>query len=71
MHPDIRLYPGHGAGSACGGKGIGAGNFCTMGKQFETNFGMLIKEKGEFVSKITEGVAKPPAYFFHDVTKNQ
>ena len=30
---DIRLYPGHGAGSSCG-KSIGAGNYCTLGAQF-------------------------------------
>ena len=29
---EMRLYPGHGSGSACG-KSIGAGNYCTLGKQ--------------------------------------
>lgn len=27
---DVILYPGHGAGSACG-KSIGTGTFCTIG----------------------------------------
>ena len=29
---NLRIYPGHGSGSACG-KSIGAGNFCTIGAQ--------------------------------------
>jgi glyoxylase-like metal-dependent hydrolase (beta-lactamase superfamily II) len=29
LDTSIRLYPGHGSGSACG-KAIGAGNFCTL-----------------------------------------
>lgn len=29
---DIRVYPGHGAGSSCG-KAIGKGDFCTIGTQ--------------------------------------
>ena len=32
LEPEIRLYPGHGSGSACG-KSIGSGNFCTLGAQ--------------------------------------
>lgn len=29
---DIRIYPGHGAGSSCG-KSIGKGDFCMLGTQ--------------------------------------
>jgi hydroxyacylglutathione hydrolase len=29
LDQNLRLYPGHGAGSACG-KSIGSGNFCTL-----------------------------------------
>lgn len=29
MNPDLRIYPGHGSGSACG-KAIGAGNYCDL-----------------------------------------
>lgn len=41
LDPEIRLYPGHGSGSACG-KAIGAGNFCTLGVQGEKNYGFTI-----------------------------
>lgn len=29
LNPDLRIYPGHGSGSACG-KSIGAGNYCNL-----------------------------------------
>jgi glyoxylase-like metal-dependent hydrolase (beta-lactamase superfamily II) len=32
LNGDIRLYPGHGSGSACG-KSIGKGDFCTLSTQ--------------------------------------
>ena len=32
LHNDIRVYPGHGAGSSCG-KAIGKGDFCSIGAQ--------------------------------------
>ena len=41
---DLRLYPGHGSGSACG-KSIGGGNFCSLGAQASKNYGFLIKDK--------------------------
>ena len=31
LEDDVIVYPGHGAGSACG-KSIGKGHFCTIGK---------------------------------------
>lgn len=41
---EIRVYPGHGSGSACG-KAIGAGNFCTLGQQKVGNYGFLFQNK--------------------------
>jgi glyoxylase-like metal-dependent hydrolase (beta-lactamase superfamily II) len=32
LNDDIRIYPGHGSGSACG-KSIGKGDFCSLGTQ--------------------------------------
>jgi glyoxylase-like metal-dependent hydrolase (beta-lactamase superfamily II) len=40
----MRLYPGHGSGSACG-KSIGAGNYCTVGTQFTNNYGFKFTNK--------------------------
>lgn len=44
LDKNLRLYPGHGAGSACG-KSIGAGNFCTLGAQHEKNYGFLFTDR--------------------------
>ena len=44
LDKSMRIYPGHGAGSACG-KSIGAGNFCTLGTQHEFNYGFLTTNK--------------------------
>lgn len=39
LSDDLRVYPGHGAGSACG-KSIGKGDFCTLGNQKKSNYGL-------------------------------
>lgn len=39
LKDDIRVYPGHGSGSACG-KSIGKGDFCTLGTQKKNNYGL-------------------------------
>lgn len=44
----LRIYPGHGSGSACG-KSIGAGNFCDLKTQCEKNYAFLIQNKNEFI----------------------
>lgn len=70
MDKSLRIYPGHGAGSACG-KSIGAGNFCTLGVQHESNYGFLITDKKEFIHKLIDGLPNPPSYFFYDAKLNQ
>ncbi len=66
----IRIYPGHGSGSACG-KSIGAGNFCLLETQKEKNYALKIEDEKEFIKIATEDLNKPPGYFFHDVKLNQ
>jgi len=36
LDKELRFYPAHGGGSACGGS-IGGGNYCTIGTQLEKN----------------------------------
>jgi hydroxyacylglutathione hydrolase len=67
---DIRLYPGHGSGSACG-KSIGTGNYCTMGVQNTKNYGFKFTNKEDFVKELTENIPKAPKYFFYDADLNQ
>jgi hydroxyacylglutathione hydrolase len=70
LDKDMRIYPGHGAGSSCG-KSIGAGNFCTLGAQHESNYAFLITDRKEFIKKLVDGLPTPPSYFFHDAKINQ
>ena len=65
-----RLYPGHGAGSACG-KSIGAGNFCTLGVQATKNYGFKFTSKEEFVKEVSSNIPAPPKYFFYNAGLNQ
>lgn len=66
---NIRVYPAHGAGSACG-KAIGGGNFCTLGQQKTNNYGFKHDDREKFIAQVTN-IAAPPKYFFHDSSLNQ
>jgi hydroxyacylglutathione hydrolase len=67
---DVVVYPGHGAGSACG-KNIGKETFSTIGVQKKMNYALQAKTKEEFVKAVTEGLAAPPTYFFMDAMLNK
>jgi len=70
LKPNVRVLPGHGSGSSCG-KAISDGNVCTLETQFKTNHAFQFNSKNDFVKKITEGITKPPQYFFHSAKLNQ
>lgn len=73
IHPladDVIVYPAHGPGSACG-KNIGKETFSTIGQQKLTNYALQPQTKEEFITKVTDGLAKPPAYFFADARINK
>jgi glyoxylase-like metal-dependent hydrolase (beta-lactamase superfamily II)/rhodanese-related sulfurtransferase len=59
---DIIVYPGHGAGSACG-KNIGKETFDTLGNQKKKNWALQNISKDEFVKEATTGLLPPPQYF--------
>lgn len=62
-HPDwLQLWPGHGAGSACG-KGLGAVPQTTLGYERLFNPGLTISDEDAFVAWVLEGQPEPPAYF--------
>lgn len=44
LNDDIRIYPGHGSGSACG-KSIGKGDFCSLETQKQNNYGLKVNNK--------------------------
>lgn len=68
--PDnLIVYPGHGAGSACG-KNIGKETVSTIGEQKKTNYAMQDLSKDEFIYVVTKDLPTPPSYFFKDAKIN-
>lgn len=62
-HEDwLQLWPGHGAGSACG-KGISAIPSSTLGYERRFNWAFNVKTEADFVERVLEGQPEPPAYF--------
>jgi len=61
--PDhLQVWPGHGAGSACG-KALGAVPSSTVGYEKRANWGVGTLDEAEFVRQVLEGQPEPPAYF--------
>ncbi|MES2524812.1 MAG: MBL fold metallo-hydrolase [Gemmatimonadota bacterium] len=61
--PDhLQLWPGHGAGSACG-KALGAVPSSTVGYEKIGNWGLAAIGEAEFVRTVLDGQPDPPRYF--------
>lgn len=58
----IQVWPGHGAGSACG-KSLGAVPSSTVGYEKLVNWALQIEDKNSFVDALLEGQPEPPKYF--------
>ena len=68
---DIIVYPGHGAGSACG-KNMSSETFDTLGNQKRTNYALRADmTKEEFIKEVTTGLKTPPQYFPFNVKLNK
>lgn len=68
---ELIIYPGHGAGSACG-KNMSKETVGTLGEQKRTNYALRSDmTKEEFIDEVTDGLATPPAYFPDSVMKNK
>ncbi|MFT7343798.1 MAG: hydroxyacylglutathione hydrolase [Lentimonas sp.] len=70
--PDsVVVYPGHGAGSACG-KNMSKETVGLLGEQKQGNYALRSDmTKEEFVLELTEGLLPPPAYFPLNVHLNK
>jgi len=69
--PDETLvYPGHGAGSACG-KSLSSETVSTLGAQKKQNYALAPMEKRAFVRLITADQPEAPAYFSYDAHLNR
>ncbi len=61
--PDhLQIWPGHGAGSACG-KSLGAVPVSTLGYEKRFNWALQHEDEEAFVSDILAGQPEPPMYF--------
>jgi hydroxyacylglutathione hydrolase len=67
---DVIVYPGHGAGSACG-KNMSIATVDTLGNQKQSNYALLQPNKAAFIQAVTDGLLPPPAYFSQNVGMNK
>ena len=68
---EVIVYPGHGAGSACG-KNMMKETVDTLGNQKNMNYALRADmSKDEFIKEVTDGLTKPPAYFPENVMMNK
>jgi hydroxyacylglutathione hydrolase len=58
----LQVWPGHGAGSACG-KGLSAMPQSTVGYELRYNWAFQVKDEQEFVDAVLSGQPEPPKYF--------
>jgi hydroxyacylglutathione hydrolase len=69
--PDaVRVFPGHGAGSACG-KDLSAELVSTIGQQRAVNYACQPMSEERFIALITSGQPSAPGYFAHDAILNR
>jgi hydroxyacylglutathione hydrolase len=70
LNDDIMIYPGHGAGSACG-KNMSKETFDTLGHQKKVNYALRPElTKAEFIREVLAGLTSPPEYFPKNVLMN-
>lgn len=69
--PDpTRVFPAHGAGSACG-KNLSTEKWSTIGQQRSENYALQFTDANTFVAAVTEGQPEAPGYFIYDAVRNQ
>jgi hydroxyacylglutathione hydrolase len=68
---EVIVYPGHGAGSACG-KNMSKETVSTIGQQKASNYALRAgMSKEEFIKEVTDGLLPPPPYFGFNVAMNK
>ncbi|PZR21316.1 MAG: MBL fold metallo-hydrolase [Citrobacter freundii] len=67
---DVIVYPGHGAGSACG-KNMSTETSDRLGHQKKVNYALQPElSRDEFIRQLNEGLVAPPGYFPLNVLMN-
>jgi glyoxylase-like metal-dependent hydrolase (beta-lactamase superfamily II)/rhodanese-related sulfurtransferase len=67
---DTRVFPAHGAGSACG-KQLSTETSSTIGTQRAGNYALQPMSEDDFVAAVTEGQPLRPQYFEFDAQRNR
>ena len=67
---DTKVYPAHGAGSACG-KNLSTETVSTIGEQRRTNYALAPMTEDEFVDAVTQGQSVAPLYFSFAANRNR
>lgn len=70
LSDDVIVYPGHGAGSACG-KNMMKETVDTLGHQKEMNYALRQPTRAAFIAAVLDGLSLPPAYFPGNVSMNK
>lgn len=69
--PDaVRVFPAHGAGSACG-KNLSTARSSTIGEQRAGNYACRPMDEEDFVALVTAGQPAAPDYFVYDAVLNR
>ncbi|HEX7094445.1 MAG TPA: rhodanese-like domain-containing protein [Acidimicrobiales bacterium] len=67
---ETRVYPAHGAGSACG-KALSSETVSTIGKQRRENYALAPMSVEQFVEAVTQGQSAAPLYFAFNASVNK
>jgi hydroxyacylglutathione hydrolase len=67
---DTKVFPAHGAGSACG-KNLSTETVSTIGEQRQLNYALQPMSVDAFVDAVTEGQARAPGYFGYNAGLNK
>jgi glyoxylase-like metal-dependent hydrolase (beta-lactamase superfamily II)/rhodanese-related sulfurtransferase len=70
LSDDVIVYPGHGAGSACG-KNISKETWSTLGEQKKSNYALQNISREEFITELTTGILPAPQYFAKNAAMNK
>ncbi|WP_460959591.1 MBL fold metallo-hydrolase [Spirosoma litoris] len=67
---EVLIYPGHGAGSACG-KNMSRETVDTIGNQKKINYALRAPTKEAFIREVIRDLLPPPPYFLTDAVLNK
>ncbi|MCC7078717.1 MAG: MBL fold metallo-hydrolase [Acidimicrobiia bacterium] len=70
LAPETRVFPAHGAGSACG-RSLSTATESTLAEELRTNYALAPMTKHDFVDLVTEGQPAAPPYFLYDAMRNR